>query len=934
MMRILTLLILVMLSAMSVLGQVRSIAPKLTASENELHFSTDLVDFQKDTLIQGKFLLMYTLEGKQKPFYIFSDSILLNRGKRFKIQHTLDTSSIFDSSLSLFYRAHKQLPSIEYVLYTSFGNGEAQRLKLKSELEDSEPEIKISEVNDSLFILRWCTKIKKLGKLGLVEKLKDSTVVHYIPIEIRGNDSIVVLKQSILSETKNSTKFMWFSYQFPLTSSRNLKLREKRLFENKSETQGNSKLKDAVKKFDIQSGPEDRFQLPFVRGSLVSENQTQNYSNPFSIRPPSYSRLYLNLRLNTPILPVKISGFMSTENNLNTNMNSFRIHLDEEALSQRKELKKAELDQKLRRKLNSEQERLKELENQLFHQRQKLNLDSIGALNKKVLTEKLKKQLEQELTRRKQKLKQQLLDSASNMDSIAHLKEKAKIAQMELELDSLNNLMDSSDLSEGVRNNQLDSGKQVISKIENQIRSTRDNIEKIKALIDKIQNFQPSIPISLSQLEVGRINPYHHEFTLGGTMLKGGNTQVALGNHLNLNISIGKASAIESTKPIITTDELEKSFERNTYAMDLEYKIGKRSLIGASFAHFYDSKKSITNNGERYDSKPLALFGEFTVNERLKIAGDLAFSWNRVWSQTNESSLLIINSAGKAYEFGIEGEAIKDKVEISATIKQMDPNFFTAGNPYLRTNFREYQAEVKTNWWKKRIRVDFNYSYNRDNLDNANSHTSSLYGWGASLSTRFKKLPNLLISYKPFTSSSVFNPTEYNIVNPNVGGTILNPYFQTTRTSLFLVNLSYSRKISSWFLQVNSMSTKSSISFDGKQTNQNLHTTTLQASNKDHQVTYTFINSESPQISGIDSFSFNSHELTWTWELRKLNLTNGLGIRQQELDKIIGFQTLGIQSSWKRFTAHFLTEIGWWNREFYNTDKIPVMGRLRISYNF
>ena len=264
--------------------------------------------------------------------------------------------------------------------------------------------------------------------------------------------------------------------------------------------------------------------------------------------------------------------------------------------------------------------------------------------------------------------------------------------------------------------------------------------------------------MSVQKFQIGVAYPTYSDFTLNGVPVKGIDLHLANGKKF-YGFTVGR-STMDNFSSFTTT---RPDFKRNTMAM--RYGVGDESKSHIVFEALH-MKDMLSSLPETYSPKQNTVYtvgGQYVFKEIVRVKGAIARSKYKTDIHQGESIVMldsqIISNPDKFPEdhqlansaFDLEAEVTPTKTTtIEASYKRINPAFKSLGNPFMRTNIREYEINAEQKFWKNRIRTSVFYKNNQDNVMETNRTTNNMKGYGFKLETKFKKYPNLFVMHSPY----------------------------------------------------------------------------------------------------------------------------------------------------------------------------------------
>jgi len=106
------------------------------------------------------------------------------------------------------------------------------------------------------------------------------------------------------------------------------------------------------------------------------------------------------------------------------------------------------------------------------------------------------------------------------------------------------------------------------------------------------------------------------------------------------------------------------------------------------------------------------------------------------------------------YAYAIKSKIDLKTTKLSGSYKMVGPGFNSFGTPYLRNDFKTYEARFSQSFLKRKISISSHFRKSKDNLINWKNSTTNYTVYGISVSFRFRKLPYFLINYSPYLQSN------------------------------------------------------------------------------------------------------------------------------------------------------------------------------------
>lgn len=292
-------------------------------------------------------------------------------------------------------------------------------------------------------------------------------------------------------------------------------------------------------------------------------------------------------------------------------------------------------------------------------------------------------------------------------------------------------------------------------------------LERGKKLLPK--NDLTKYTKGLKGLQVGILNPYLSDYSIAGQNLKGAGLEYAF-----KNISFG---FLGGQSQYISRD-LNSLDAYNALALHSTYEINENQKIKLIYYTYAPGKKLLKNdffkNYKNYQpelSKRIAignLIYEAQLFQNIGIQAEFANSdWTFMDKNIEVYSPFLNNIAGKIrtdYDFN------KIPIGFAAQVEHIGKNFRNETLPFIRRNFQTIKFETYADLFKGYIKTKIDFQQLIQNPGDSLFHKN--IKWGFDIRTTSKRYPNILISYKPFTTFSSINDT-FNVDQRALYGEVL-----------------------------------------------------------------------------------------------------------------------------------------------------------------
>jgi hypothetical protein len=496
------------------------------------------------------------------------------------------------------------------------------------------------------------------------------------------------------------------------------------------------------------------FGTPQGKGSLSTESQFSNYTNPWLFSNPNFSRIRFDYNLDISNLPFIVEAYVTNENNLIYRGNSFRIMFDSKKYKQR-----------VKKKLHDSFPELAQLEEISLKGNPK---DWIGS---KILNLKNEAQNIRQITnshldivKAKEKLTPPNSDSLTKMPDSSITKsidkEKKIIYKLNYEYKKIEKAIDSFEKLE-TRLKSLSTQAKKADKFSDSLESIdrkakafdRESIYD-RAFSDKIsKNSISKFFYNVRDLNVGQIVPYYSPLTLSGLPMRGVNMNYAF-RSLNFE-TVGGATM---TNPLMVYRILPgvPKYDAWLYGEKVSFRY-KDNIYSYTFingtsvdnTYIYISGLRLPAFNFNYFANALSI--RYTLAKNVLFEGEGSRLSNKSTSFSNNEviSPQMVFLSSVAYEGKLTYKPLEN-TEFRARVRQVNPGYLSLSTPMLLNDVREYELGYRQKLFTNRIIGDVNSKLVRDNLLNLKPTTNEIKGMGITLQTMFNRIPNLLISYQPY----------------------------------------------------------------------------------------------------------------------------------------------------------------------------------------
>lgn len=514
--------------------------------------------------------------------------------------------------------------------------------------------------------------------------------------------------------------------------------------------------------------PRFRLSLPVRKFRLGGEMSLEafhtDFQNPRSLNERQYIRLSGQNELSILGLPFTGNFYFTTEDNRIYNTNTVNIRFDKEqfydmlqsqALEQLNAYK-SELSS-MNKGLNKQQFQLATIKRQMDLQKRNFQYDS-SLMNNHYST--WQTELNTELDILSIKFKDstgKLLDSSSYLRKCDSLNQR-----LELKKRNIQKRMKQSDSLYRDAHEKYDMVQKKIESLEKEISRARSFVQKADSIAS-----EPELILSnaigagkevgimkqlahVESLDIGNINPTCGEMMMAGLPARGLN--VAYNNRFIVKAAVGKT--IDNPLLISPSERTKGMYNRNLILTGL----GFQSKRGFSILNFLSLWDNPVNSSNPEANVIIGLENEYKLGRHLSFASESFISQYRRQNQSVQASSDYQTTArfnnrllDKAAIAGKLAYAVTKSTNLNVKIKQLGTLLHNLANPFLRRDYRELKFSIEQSLFDKKIHLAAFHMTATDNLRKLNSFTNRTDGLGFQLNTAFLRIPNISVSYTPFT---------------------------------------------------------------------------------------------------------------------------------------------------------------------------------------
>lgn len=269
-----------------------------------------------------------------------------------------------------------------------------------------------------------------------------------------------------------------------------------------------------------------------------------------------------------------------------------------------------------------------------------------------------------------------------------------------------------------------------------------------KSLVKAASNILPeskakSFLSGLTKLNIGILNDYESNYTISGQTLKGLNFGYDL-NLFTVGLTAGK------TEYVSRNGDVDRY---NTYLLKLDFKPVGRQKIGLIYYGYTPTrqilddpsftKTDLSVPSLRQPVHIISLTHSGTIVKGLQMESEGAYSYKNTRANSD------IDLHHTAIKTGLQYELPKMPVHLKAEWEHVGKQFENNALPYTRAGIDRYTFATDFSLFKSFLKAGVQF-----NRVQQTSFYSTGYNtkWGFDLQTKSKQYPNLLVSYKPFST--------------------------------------------------------------------------------------------------------------------------------------------------------------------------------------
>jgi len=259
----------------------------------------------------------------------------------------------------------------------------------------------------------------------------------------------------------------------------------------------------------------------------------------------------------------------------------------------------------------------------------------------------------------------------------------------------------------------------------------------------------------LTEFDAGMFPQYLSGYTMAGQMMKGANLGYDIG-FAKVGVTYGHTEYISGYDDVATY---------KSYSARMALKPVAGQNIG--FVYYgYSPAHKLLNNNDFFKPEAISLpsfrnpvhifstlyAGQFS--DYVRLDGEFAFSGEK--GQSPEAAEQISFKERAAYNIHITGNIPHTSLSIDALYENNGKSFENNTLPVLMSGTQRIVVNGSGTLFRSRLSLSVNYNHLLQNSILTTGHNTQ---WGFELNTRFKRFPDLYLSYKPFSSFRSYTDT-------------------------------------------------------------------------------------------------------------------------------------------------------------------------------
>ncbi len=269
-----------------------------------------------------------------------------------------------------------------------------------------------------------------------------------------------------------------------------------------------------------------------------------------------------------------------------------------------------------------------------------------------------------------------------------------------------------------------------------------------KSLVKAASNILPeskakSFLSGLTKLNIGILNDYESNYTISGQTLKGLNFGYDL-NLFTVGLTAGK------TEYVSRNGDVDRY---NTYLLKLDFKPVGKQKIGLIYYGYTPTKQilddpsftkaDVSISSFRQQVHIMSLTHSGTIIKGLQIESEGAYSYKNTRANSD------VDLHHTAIKSSLQYELPKMPVHLKAEWEHVGKQFENNALPYTRAGIDRYTLATDFSLFKSFLKAGVQFNRVQQSTFYSTGYNTK---WGFDLQTKSKQYPNLLVSYKPFST--------------------------------------------------------------------------------------------------------------------------------------------------------------------------------------
>lgn len=259
----------------------------------------------------------------------------------------------------------------------------------------------------------------------------------------------------------------------------------------------------------------------------------------------------------------------------------------------------------------------------------------------------------------------------------------------------------------------------------------------------------------LTEFDAGMFPGYLSGYTMAGQMMKGVNAGYDVG-FAKVGVTYGSTEYVSGYDDVTTY----KSYSA---------RVALKPIAGQniSFIYYgYSPSRKLLDKNDFFKSEDVSLPSfrnpvhilstVYTgkISDYVQLGGEFAFSNEQGQSYAAASQVPFDERA--AYNVHLSGNIPHTSLDIEALYEHNGQSFENSTLPVLMSGTQSVTISGSGDLFRSRLSLSVNYNHLLQNSLLATGHNTQ---WGFDLNTHFRRLPNVFLSYKPFSSFRSFTDT-------------------------------------------------------------------------------------------------------------------------------------------------------------------------------